>query len=93
MEGIRTLLRDALPQALRRLREEDRLEAAWVLVCGPTMAKHSRVADYHDGVVRIEVRDRAWLEQMGSMSTQLQRDLGRISGVMVNTLHFVVEKD
>ena len=93
MDGVRTLLKIALPKALRGLRDEDRLEAAWVLVCGRAMANQSRITGYDDGVVRIEVSDRAWLELMSSMRVQLGSELARIAGVKVNRLHFLVEEE
>jgi hypothetical protein len=93
MDVVRTLLKSSLPQTLRGLSVEDRLSAAWVIICGRAMANQSSISDYDGGVVRIEVRDRTWLEQMRSMSAQLEKDLGRIAGVKISTLHFVVKED
>ena len=93
MDGIRSLLKESLPRSLRGLRDEDRLAAAWVIVCGTALANHSRIIRYDDGQVHIEVRDKVWLEQMRSMSVQLTRELGRTAGITVTKLHFCNEKE
>lgn len=91
MEGIRAVLARSMGRSLSGLTPTDRLAAAWVIVCGRTLAGRGNVAGYEDGMVRIEVRDRAWLEQMRSMSAHLQVELARIAGVAVSKLHFEVK--
>jgi hypothetical protein len=92
MEDMRTLLRGSLGESLRAMREEDRLAAAWHVVCGKTMADRGCVVGYADGVVRVEVGNAAWLRQMMSMNEQLTREIGRISGVKVREIHFESKK-
>ena len=50
--------------SLRGMGDEDRLAAAWTVACGRAMAEHGRVVGYDAGVVRIEVADAVWLQQM-----------------------------
>lgn len=88
MEDMRTLLRRSLGESLRAMREEDRLAAAWQVVCGKTMADRGSVVGYADGVVQVEVGNAAWQRQMMSMQGQLASELGRISGVKVREIHF-----
>ena len=45
---------------------------------------------YADGVVQIVVSDKAWMQQMQSMSGILERELGKIAGVAVSKIHFEV---
>ncbi len=41
--------------------------------------------------MRVVVSDKAWLQQMQSMSGVLQRELGKIAGVAVTGIHFEVQ--
>jgi hypothetical protein len=92
MEGMREVLRGSLGRSLAAMRDEDRLAAAWPVVCGKAMAGHGVVQGYADGVVHVEVADRAWLDQMVSMRGQLTGELGRIAGVRVSEIHFEVRR-
>jgi hypothetical protein len=92
MEGMRGLLRGTLGRSLKAMREEDRVAAAWPVACGASMAGHGEVVGYVDGVVRIVVSDKAWMQQMQSMSGTLERELGKIAGVAVSKIHFEVKR-
>lgn len=91
MEGMRTLLREALGKSLRSIPDEDRLSAAWLVACGATMAEHGTVAGFRDGVVYVTVSDVAWMRQMQSMSALLQLELARIAALPVTGIHFEVD--
>lgn len=90
MEGMRGLLRGTLGRSLRAMRAEDRLSAAWPVACGAAMAVHGEVVGYEDGLVRVLVSDKEWLQQMKSMSGMLERELGKIAGVAVSGIEFRV---
>ena len=92
MEGIRDLLKKSLSQSLNSLREEDRLAAAWPVACGKTMAERGTVVGYADGVLRVEVENGAWLQQLMSMRGQLAREMARIAGVRVREIHFELKR-
>lgn len=92
MEEMRALLRGTLGKSLAAMPALDRLAAAWLIACGRTMAERGTVVDYVDGIVRLEVCDRAWLEQMKGMRIHLQGELARIAGVKVTEIHFVVKR-
>jgi predicted nucleic acid-binding Zn ribbon protein len=93
LEGMRDLLKGSLRQSLGGLSDEDRLAAAWPLVCGKAMAEHGTVAGYADGVVRVEVEDGAWLRQLMSMRGQLAGEMARIAGVRVSGIHFEMKRN
>jgi predicted nucleic acid-binding Zn ribbon protein len=92
MEGIRDLLKRSLGQSLNSLRDEDKLAAAWPVACGKTMAERGTVVGYDDGVLRVQVKDRAWLHQLMSMRGQLAREMARIAGVKVSEIHFEMKR-
>lgn len=89
MEAMRDVLRESLGRSLRGIREEDRLAAAWMVACGRAMAEHGTVAGFEDGVVRIEVSDAVWLQQMRSLRGTLERELAKVSGLKVAGIEFV----
>jgi predicted nucleic acid-binding Zn ribbon protein len=92
MEGIRDLLKRSLGQSLNPLRDEDKLAAAWPVACGKTMAERGTVVGYDDGVLRVQVENRAWLQQLMSMRGQLAREMARIAGVRVSEIHFEMKR-
>jgi predicted nucleic acid-binding Zn ribbon protein len=92
MEGIRDLLKRSLGQSLNSLSDEDRLAAAWPVACGKTMAARGTVVGYDDGVLRVRVENKAWLQQLTSMRGQLAGEMARIAGVTVSAIHFEMKR-
>ena len=92
LEGIRDLLKLSLRRSLDALSDEDRLAAAWPVVCGRAMAEHGTVMGYTDGIVRVQVEDRVWLRQLMSMHGQLAGEMARIAGVRVSEIHFEMKR-
>jgi predicted nucleic acid-binding Zn ribbon protein len=88
LEGMRDLLKGSLGRSLSALHEEDRLATAWPVACGKVLARQGRVVGYVDGVVRVQVEDGAWLQQLMSMRGQLAAELTRIAEVRVSEIHF-----
>jgi hypothetical protein len=70
------------------MRDQDRLAAAWSVACGRAMAEHGTVIAYEAGVVRIEVADAVWLQQMISLRGVLEREVARIAGLPVARIRF-----
>ena len=85
---MRDLLRGSLGRSLEGLREEDRLAAAWPVACGKALAERGVIVGYTDGVVRVQVEDGAWMQQLRSMRGQLAGEMARIAGVRVSEIHF-----
>lgn len=90
MEGIRDLLRSTLRKSMSAASAEDRLAAAWPLVCGKAMATHGSVQGYEGEMVQIEVSDDLWLRQMKSVETRLVAGLAQVADVKVRGIHFKV---
>lgn len=90
MEGMRTLLRGSLKKSLISLGDEDRLAAAWTVVCGKVLSERGSIAGYADGVVQVEVIDSVWLRQMTAIRKQLIRELREVADVPVSDVRFVI---
>lgn len=92
MDAIRSLLKSSLSRGLQGLDEQDKLELAWVIVCGPALAARSTVTGYHAGVVTVEVREQPWLEEIRNIDENLALELQRVAGLRVSKLHLVVKR-
>jgi hypothetical protein len=88
LQGMRDLLKVSLRLSLGALSDEDRLAAAWPVVCGTAMAGRGVLVGYADGVVRVQVEDGEWLRQLLSMRVQLAGEMARIAEVGVREIHF-----
>jgi hypothetical protein len=56
------------------------------------MARRGTVAGFEGGVLRIEVADAAWLDEMRGMRAVLERELARIAEVRLAGIHFELEQ-
>ena len=45
-----------------------------------------------DGVVRVEVADAMWMQQMIALRSVLQREMARIAGLPISAIHFELKK-
>jgi predicted nucleic acid-binding Zn ribbon protein len=90
MQRMRDVLRGELGRSLRELSEEDRLAAAWTVVCGAAMAAHGRVLRLDDDrVVHVRVDSEEWMQQFLHMRAILLAELGRVAAVRLGGIHFV----
>jgi len=88
MENMREVLRGSLGRSLQAMEPLDRLRAAWPVACGSAMARKGLLVGIEGGVLRVEVTDPAWMEQMTGMRAVLQRELSRIAEVKLGGIHF-----
>ena len=89
MEPMRDVLRNSLSRSLRAVSHEDRLAAAWTVACGRAMAERGTVVGYSEGVVRIQVADAVWMQQMIALRGRLALEMSKIAGVQVDAIEFV----
>ena len=92
MESMRELLRTELGRSLKALPELDRLQGAWTVACGKTMAEKGRVTGFDGRVVTVEADDAMWLGQMLSMRATLASELARIADVKLDAIHFFLKQ-
>lgn len=92
MEGMRGILKDSLRKTLHQLNEEDRVAAAWPVACGRALAERTSVVSFHDAVMRVDVADSAWLQQLITMRSHLKTEITRIAGVQVAEINFEVRR-
>ncbi len=90
MDRMRDVLRGSMAVSLRSMTPEDRLAAAWPVVCGQRIAERTEVLGLEAGKLRIRVADAAWQQQMQSMAERLRHELARIAGVPLTDILFLI---
>lgn len=89
MQRMRDVLRGQLGRSLRDLTPEDRLAAAWQVVCGAALAAKGEV-EYLDneGVLHVRVAQPEWFGEFLERRSVLASEVGRIAGVKLAGIHF-----
>jgi hypothetical protein len=67
MQHGRTALQKIMGELLDGAPANEAPFLAWPLVCGPGVAKRTRVLGFRGGVLRVEVPDVAWRNQLTSL--------------------------
>jgi len=92
MENMREVLRRSLGRSLMTMPALDRLTAAWQVACGAALARRGVVQGFEGGVLRVEVADPGWLDQMRGMQAVLEHEVARIAEVRLVGIHFELKK-
>lgn len=90
MQAMRDLLRGSLAKSLDALTPNDRVAAAWPVAAGHAVASRTSVLGIENGVVTIEVPDKAWGDQLWSVRDRLRSELASVSRLPLTDILFVV---
>ncbi|HET8668781.1 MAG TPA: DUF721 domain-containing protein [Terriglobales bacterium] len=93
MEPAGTGLAKIFRDLLARVPANEAPALAWPVACGPTVARRTRVLDFHDGVLRVEVADRAWKTQLMDFAPRYVATLADLIGGKVQRIEFVARGD
>ncbi len=85
--GFETLIVQALGRAPRG--ESPRL--AWPVTCGSAVAERTRVLEFSNGTLRIEVTDAGWRRELAHLAPRYLALINRYSRETVNRIEFVVQ--
>jgi hypothetical protein len=89
MQRMRDILKGSLGRSLRELDPEDRLAAAWQVVCGAAMAAHGTVTHLDpEGVVHVRVDGEQWMQVFLDRRSSLVAELARVAAVPLAGIHF-----
>ncbi len=92
MENMREMLRRSLGRTLGTMPALDRLTAAWQVACGSAMARRGVITGFEGGVLRVEVHDPGWFDQIRGMQAVLEHEVARIAEVKLVGIHFELKK-
>ena len=92
MEQAAAGLEKIVMRSLRRVPQGEAPALAWPLVCGSVVADRTRVLEFADGVLRVEVSDAGWKREMQGLAPRYVAQLNRYSGQKVERIEFVIRK-
>ena len=78
--------------SLRRVPPGEAPVLAWPLVCGSVVAERTRVLEFTEGVLRVEVSDAGWRREMQGLAPRYVAQLNRYSGQKVERIEFVIRQ-
>lgn len=83
-------LQKIVAQALRQNGAEQSALLAWPLACGAMVSEKTRAVSLEDSILRVEVPDRAWREQLKSLAPRYLATINQYSSGRVLGIAFVV---
>ena len=92
MEQAGAGLEKIVLSSLRRVPPSDAPVLAWPLVCGSVVAERTRVLEFTDGVLHVEIPDAGWKREMQSLAPRYLAQLNRYAGQKVERIQFVIRQ-
>jgi hypothetical protein len=83
-------LQKIVAQALRQTGAEESALLAWPLACGSLVAEKTRALALEDHILRIEVPDRGWRDQLKSLAPRYLATINQYSSGRVLGIAFVI---
>ena len=90
MERATAGLQKIVSDALRRTPPGQAPLLAWPLACGTAVAERTRVLDYSQGVLRVEVPDSGWRSELQALAPQYVAAINRYIAESVRRIEFVI---
>jgi predicted nucleic acid-binding Zn ribbon protein len=90
MERATAGLQKIVADALRRTPPGQAPVLAWPLACGTAVAERTKVLEFTQGVLRVEVPDPGWRAELQALSPQYVAVINRYTGESVRRIDFVV---
>lgn len=90
MEPARDTLQKIVTDALKRAPENEGPVLAWPMVCGAQVAEKTRALEFSNGILRVEVPDKGWRNQLMDFLPQYLAQLRQVFGGRVQRIEFMV---
>lgn len=90
MEQAGSGLRRMVAQLLRQTGAEPSALLAWPLACGAVVAEKTRAVSVEDHILRIEVPDRGWRDQLKAFAPRYLVAINQYSSDRVVGIAFVI---
>ena len=91
MERARDGLQKIMVEAIRRAPAAEAPLLGWPLACGAAVAARTRALAYNDGLLRVEVPDAAWRNELLALVPQYLATLNQFA--KVKRIEFVTARD
>ena len=83
-------LQKIVAQTLRQAGDEPSALMAWSIACGAKVAEKTRAVSLQDGILRVDVPDRTWREQLKGLAPRYLATINQYSSGRVLGIAFVV---
>jgi hypothetical protein len=83
-------LQKIVAQVLRQTSAEQSALLAWPLACGAMVAEKTRAVSLEDRILRVEVPDRGWRDQLKTLAPRYLATINQYSSDRVLGIAFVV---
>src|SRR4051812_30731595 len=93
MERAASGLKKIVVEALSKAPAEESAVIAWPLVCGTAVAEKTRAIELAEGVLRVEVPDAGWRNQLFGFLPHYLESLNRTTNGKVERIEFVFAGD
>jgi hypothetical protein len=78
--------------SLRRVAPGDAPILAWPLFCGSAVAERTRAVEFAEAVLKVEVPDAGWKQELQALAPRYVAMLNRYAGQRVERVEFVVRE-
>ena len=85
--GLETIV----AQALHRAPANESALLAWPVACGSAVADRTRALSFSDGILRVEVADGGWQQELANLSPRYLALINKYSATSVKRIEFVVK--
>ena len=84
-------LESIVAKALHRAPAGESPLLAWPVACGSAVADRTRALDFSDGVLRVEVADAGWRQELANLAPRYLAVINKYCGASVRRIEFVVK--
>jgi len=84
-------LETIVANALHRAPAEESPLLAWPVACGSAVAERTRALSFSDGILRVEVTDAGWRQELAALAPRYVATINRYSASAVQRIEFVVK--
>ena len=91
MERAATCLETIVAKALHLAPAQESPLLAWQVSCGSAVAERTRAVAFSAGILRVEVADPGWRQELSSLAPRYLAAINRYSAVQVRRIEFVVK--
>jgi len=91
LERAGTRLETIVAKALHLAPAQESPLLAWPVACGSAVAERTRAVIFSAGILRVEVADAGWRQELSSLAPRYLAAIKRYSSTPVRRIEFVVK--
>ena len=91
MERAATRLETIVVKALHLAPAQESPLLAWPVACGSAVAERTRAIAFSAGILRVEVADAGWRQELSSLAPRYLAAINRYSATPIRRIEFVVK--